>query len=209
MDPSYWIGRWSRGEIGWHQTEVEPKLIANFPKEPAKGRVLVPLCGKTLDIGWLLSQGHEITGVEVSETAIRQLFEEGGMTPKLAQLGPFTMYSHGKLRILNGDFFALTPELLAPVHFVYDRAALIALPPEGRTRYAAKLKELGKGATILQLTLERVPLDAAGPPFSVTSAELELLYGDAFAIRELSREPVDLGEERKAYESVYLLSSRP
>lgn len=34
--------------------------------------VLVPLCGKTLDIDWLVDQGYDIIGVDVSEIALKK-----------------------------------------------------------------------------------------------------------------------------------------
>ena len=49
-----WEHRWSIGRTGWHQTQAHPKLI-QYAKDtiiPSK-TVLVPLCGKTLDIGWV------------------------------------------------------------------------------------------------------------------------------------------------------------
>ena len=41
--------------------------------------ILVTLCGKSLDLLWLCEQGHDVVGVELSEIAVKQLFEENGI----------------------------------------------------------------------------------------------------------------------------------
>jgi thiopurine S-methyltransferase len=38
--------------------------------------VFLPLCGKTLDIHWLLSNGYPVAGSELGEVAVKQLFSE-------------------------------------------------------------------------------------------------------------------------------------
>ena len=59
MEPDFWHQRWHNNEIGFHESKVNPALVKHLSSiELASGsRVFVPLCGKTLDIGWLLSQG--------------------------------------------------------------------------------------------------------------------------------------------------------
>ena len=46
------------------------------------------------------------------------------------------------IELLVGDFFALTAADLAGVAGVYDRAALVALPPKMREDYVRLLAEL-------------------------------------------------------------------
>lgn len=60
METSFWHRRWLNNEIGFHQSEVNPFLLEHFSalQLPPGRRVFVPLCGKTLDIGRLLSQGY-------------------------------------------------------------------------------------------------------------------------------------------------------
>jgi thiopurine S-methyltransferase len=60
MDLNFWHERWEQNNTFWHQSEANPRLTANFDKlSVAKGgRIFLPLCGKTLDIPWLLSRGR-------------------------------------------------------------------------------------------------------------------------------------------------------
>lgn len=192
MDRDYWLGRWKRGETGWHQAEVEPELIRHFAAL-APTRVLVPLCGKSLDLAWLASKGHEVVGVELSELAIREYFASQNMQPVTTREGAFQVFRGGGCTIFNGDFFELTSEQAGKVGAIYDRAALIALPPEMRARYARHLSSLvGNDFSFwLQLVLTRTPDDTQGPPFSISEQELQTLYASQYTVSPLHREAVE------------------
>jgi thiopurine S-methyltransferase len=191
-DAPFWKGRWQRGEIGWHQTEVEPRLVENW-SGIAPTRVFVPLCGKTLDLEWLHQQGHEVIGVELSEIACRAFFEERGIQPCVTTEGAFQVYRAQRYTLYQGDFFELTPERLGLIGAIYDRASLIALPRAIRNPYAQKIISLlqhnaAAKPQVLQITLERLPHDEQGPPHSVRPQEVEELYGSALNITRLSEE---------------------
>lgn len=197
MESEYWIGRWQRGETGWHQSEVEPALIKRFAAL-APTLILVPLCGKSLDVAWLASQGHQVVGVELSTLAIEAFFSEHKLHFEKSKIADFTVYRSQRITIFNGDIFKFTPELLEgqKLGAIYDRAALIALPPELRQQYVEHLKQLiarartPTGFEFLQIVLERSAHDNNGPPFSVTVDEVKKLYGNIFEVELLSREEV-------------------
>lgn len=181
-DADFWHERWARGEIGFHRSDVHPMLERHW-REVAGGRprVLVPLCGKSLDLHWLAARGHEVVGVELDEGAIRSFFDEAGATPTVVDEGPLRCWRAGAVTILQGDFFDYRPD--RPFDAIYDRAALIALPEPDRARYLERLGRLlaGEGRGLL-ITLE-YPQDAmTGPPFSVPAEELAR-YADAAALR--------------------------
>ncbi len=83
MDASFWHQRWEKNEIAFHERQANPLLVKYFDKlSLAQGRrVFVPLCGKTLDIAWLLSRGYRVAEAELSQVAIGQLFQELGVEP--------------------------------------------------------------------------------------------------------------------------------
>ena len=209
MDPSFWLGRWERGETGWHQTEVEPGLVEHFPKGAAR-RVLVPLCGKTLDLQWLASQGHEVVGVELSEVAVRAFMSEHQLNATESREGPFLIFRAGRITIFQGDIFSLTPDQLGPIDAIYDRAALIALPPELRKAYAAQILKLIAACASpqfshLQIVLQRTPQDEQGPPFSIQPSEIETLHGHQMTCELLSREELGMRDDSKIEECIYRL----
>jgi thiopurine S-methyltransferase len=177
MKAEFWLERWQAGNIaGFHRTEPNPHLVAHQPR--AFGdcvRILIPLCGKSHDLEWLAVHGYEAVGVELSELAAKDFFAERGLEPVRREMGPFIEYRHGAVTILVGDFFAATPDVLGYFEGVYDRAAMIALPPELRARYVAHLPTLmtPKG----KLLLVTLHYDAeGGPPFDVSPDEIERSY---------------------------------
>lgn len=144
MQPEFWHKKWAANQIGFHLPQVNPHLKRFWPALSLEEgtRVLVPLCGKSLDLLWLAHQGHEVLGVELSEKAIEEFFSEHGFDPAISEQGPFKVYRAGSIELWCGDFFELTAGDVADCSALYDRAALIALPAEMRERYAAHLKRI-------------------------------------------------------------------
>jgi thiopurine S-methyltransferase len=189
MDPDFWHQRWQRGETGWHQDEINLHLQEHWSRlgvAPTE-QVFVPLCGKSLDLLWLAGQGHPVLGVEISAVGVESFFRENGLKPQITDAPPFRRYRVDELTVLCGDFFALTPGHLQGVTAVFDRASLIALPPELRPRYAEHLQGLLRPETrILLVTLDYDQAEMAGPPFSVGEEEVRKLLGGRFDIRRLA-----------------------
>ena len=76
MDPTFWHQKWEKNNIPFHEKEANPLLVkySNNLSLSKESRIFLPLCGKTLDIGWLLSKGYRVAAAELSELAISQLF---------------------------------------------------------------------------------------------------------------------------------------
>ena len=130
MEADFWHERWSDGRIGFHEAEGNALLQAHFPALglEAGARVFVPLSGKTRDIGWLLAQGFRVVAAELSEIAIRELFEELGLAPEVVETGPLTLWRAPGLDAFVGDVFDLDAGRLGTVYAVLDRAAVLSLP---------------------------------------------------------------------------------
>ncbi|NGZ97105.1 MAG: thiopurine S-methyltransferase [Nitrospira sp. WS110] len=213
MEPNFWHNRWQTNQTGWHESNVNPLLIAHFPSLnlPSGRRVFVPLCGKSFDLGWLLSQGYTVAGAELSELAVTQLFAELGVEPTRSEVGKHKHVRGGKIDIFVGDIFDLSSEVLGPVDAVYDRAALVALPETMRVRYTAHLKTITAFAPQLVIGYEYDQTMAPGPPFSITPDELHRHYSDGYTLTPLARIDVPGGLKGKcpATEHVWQLDKRP
>jgi len=198
MEPEFWHKRWSSNQIGFHLPEVNPYLQRFWPQLGlARGsRVLVPLCGKSLDLLWLAHQGYSVLGVELSEKAATDFFLEHQLEPVVSEEGAFRVFRAGDLEIRCGDFFALTSEEVADCTALYDRAALIALPAPMRERYAAHLQQILPGGVGLLITLDYNQDEMPGPPFSVGDDEVQRLLGGAWRLEVLQEQDV-LGESWK------------
>jgi thiopurine S-methyltransferase len=175
MEPAFWQQRWADNQIGFHQAQVNPYLQKYWPTlglVPGS-RVLVPLCGKSLDLAWLAGQGHRVLGVELSRRAVEAFFREHGLQAEVRQRGAFEVWRSGDVELWCGDIFALQAEDIGDCAGLYDRAAVIALPSQMRGAYMQLLS--GLLPTSCQGVVVTLDYDQAllgGPPFSVGDQEL-------------------------------------
>lgn len=209
MDAGFWHEKWEKGDIGFHEGKENPLLVAHFHELqlPVGSRVLLPLCGKSLDIVWLLARGYKVVGVELSEIAIKALFDAIGLEPVVVQVGTLLHYSARNIDVFVGDIFDLSSDFIGEVDAIYDRAALVALPAEVRVEYAAHLVKLTHAAPQLLISYEYDQSLLAGPPFSVVEGEIAQVYGREYRMRCVARQQLVGGLKGKvaAIEAVWRL----
>lgn len=188
MDETFWQNRWQDNVIPFHRVDINHYLEKYFDRLALDDgdEVLVPLCGKSVDMRWLTRRGCRVTGVELSDIAVRDFFQEQGITAVEGKDGAFQVLEGEGIRLLCGDFFALDTVHTAGVAAVYDRAALIALPHEMRARYVDHLLSLlVPDVPILLLTFEYPSHEIDGPPFSVDESEVRALYSSRRRVTRL------------------------
>ena len=216
MDAKFWHERWQQNQIGFHQREINLHLQQFWPELglAADCDVFVPLCGKSADMLWLRARGHRVIGVELSQLAVDAFFTENELTATVRQEGAFRISECDGIRLYCGDFFALQPGHLAGVGAVFDRAALIALPPAMRVDYVGQMRKLlAPGACTLLVAFEYPQHEMQGPPFSVEASEVRALYGRDHTVTLLHRVDILAQEARlrekgltRVHEMVYRLS---
>lgn len=215
MKAEFWHQRWAEGQIGFHESAVNRHLREHWMQVAGTGpgRVLVPLCGKSLDMLWLAEQGWSVLGVELSQLAVEAFFREWGRQPREQGAAEFRCYGAGPVEILCGDIFHLEPLHLEGVTAVYDRAALVALPRGMRQRYVQHLAGLLPRASQLLVSVDYEQSAMPGPPFAVSEEEIRWLYGRSHRVGLLERQDMlessprfrERGLERME-ESVYRLT---
>ncbi|MBL4798441.1 MAG: thiopurine S-methyltransferase [Oleispira sp.] len=214
MEHSFWYNKWGLNQVGFHLDYVHPLLERNlglFQVEGVlkkQGPVFIPLCGKTLDIGYLLNLGYQVIAIELSEIAVQAVFNQLNIEPEISDWSAGKIYQSESLRIYVGDFFALTQQDLCSaeekISLVYDRAALIALPEGMRLEYAQHMAKITQYAPQLLITLDYDQSVAGGPPFAVTTSEVEALYGGAYPIQLI--EEADIIEQEPRFKAKGLTS---
>lgn len=185
MDTDFWHERWQANQTGFHQQEINPYLTRYWLALglPEGARILAPLCGKSRDMVWLQEQGYHVVGVEVSRIAVEAFFAENNRIPALEQAEHFVRYTSPGIELLCGDFFTLGKDDIGRIDGVYDRAALIALPPAMRPAYAAHLTTLlDTGIDCLLITLDYNQLEMTGPPFAVSADEIARLFDQHYTL---------------------------
>lgn len=179
MQHSFWLDKWHKAELGFHQERTHPALVKHFPKLAQGSRVLVPLCGKSKDMLWLAEQGYQVLGVELAEVAVLDFFAENAVAYRKEEQGEFIHFYADEMAIhlIVGDFFALDKSALPPCDALYDRAALVALPQDMRDDYVAKCRSLLKAdARLFLISFSYDESAMQGPPFSLTEEEISTLW---------------------------------
>ena len=214
VNAKFWHERWETKNIPFHESKPNPVLAKHFGRLSLKkgARVFVPLCGKTLDIGWLLSKGIRVAGAELSKIAVEELFAELGLKPTVSKArgSGVVRFSAKNIDIFNGDIFGVTRAALGRVDAIYDRAALVALPENVRKLYAAHLRRITNGAPQLVATFDYDQKVMEGPPFSISNSEMVERYGKFFDLSLLASASVPGGLKGKcpAIENVWVLKPR-
>ncbi len=187
MSNQQWKAKWKRDDIAFHQLQINPLLPQFWPTLglTVGDTVLVPLCGKSLDMDWLLDAGYKVFGIELSNIAIQAFFAGRGLVPNRQRHGRFIRWSHGHVEIWCGDLFDLCAADLLEISAIYDCAALTALPEATRSQYVRHLGALLPSASqILLLTTESADEITTVLPLAIDS-EVASLYASRYSIELL------------------------
>ncbi|TKS88209.1 putative thiopurine S-methyltransferase [Collichthys lucidus] len=189
-----WEERWQEGRIGFHQPEVHRMLENNLDKVLA-GRTGVcfffPLCGKAVDMKWLADMGHSVVGVEISEKAIKEFFEENNVTyseEPVPAIPGAKVYkgTERNISLYQCDLFNFSSSVEGQFGAIWDRGSLVAINPRDREKYAALITSLmAKDCRCLLDTLLYNPELYPGPPFFVPDEQVQSLFGNSCDIELL------------------------
>jgi thiopurine S-methyltransferase len=190
MEHTFWLDRWQKSEIGFHQAAAHDFLERHWSAlaVPKTAEVLVPLCGKSNDMVWLADHGHSVIGTELAQSAIDQFFAERFRTPAAVNEAGFTVSRAGPYALWCGDHLALDPAITRRIGGVFDRAALVAMPHTMQQTYADKLAALTpSGVPVLLVSLDYDPSEMDGPPFPISPGRVDELFGRDFRITLLEK----------------------
>ncbi len=215
MNKDFWQARWAEGRIGFHLPMVNPNLVehkARLLSETTSGTVLVPLCGKTLDLIFLKETGLRIIGIEIVEQAIIEFFQESKLDFIIEESSDFKVYKSQNLEFWHGDIFDLE-KLDLKIDFIFDRASIVALEQSLRDRYAGLMNSItSEGCRKLLLSFDYNQNDMSGPPFSVPETAIRKYYEGHWLIEKFQSTDIISKAERFAerglksfIEEVYLL----
>lgn len=212
MQESFWLNMWLNNDIGFHQAEYNP-MLENLWEElvgESTEDVLVPLCGKTLDMKYLADKGHKVYGVEISRLAVESFFTEQKIKPKKEK----ELYYSDNYSLYCTDILRLDPENFKKVHFIYDRASFVALPNDMREEYVKWLKQIGQNTKVLLISFD-FGNDEVGPPFSIPESKIHEYFEDTFTIEkkkevEITGEDIPVHKEHVEYVKIqaYFLTKK-
>lgn len=203
MDANFWHQKWRSNAIGFHNRythELLEDYYTSLLHPNNDTNILVPLCGKSVDMMLLRNHAAQVHGVELSSLACNAFFAEQQLDYQRFQDDCLIHYQHHNLHIWNGDFFAYQ----GTHNSYYDRAALIALPSTMQQAYVTHLNQLlTANAKGLLIALEHQNT-TDGPPFNVTEETVHALFEPQFTVIQLAvvQTTSPFGE---SYETAYQL----
>jgi thiopurine S-methyltransferase len=201
MEIDRWLNAWKDNNIRFHADEVNPVLLRHYSHLNLKNDdlVFVPLCGKSVDMPWMVEQGQEVLGVELSPIAIESFFKEQNLKFVQSKKDKFTQYKSENIELLLGNYFNLTATDLSKVKAVYDRAALVALPKDVRKKYIQLMEEkLSVGTKLLLVSFEYDQKEMDGPPFCVSEEEIRQNFSGFQSVELLANDGVSLKDKGKS-----------
>ncbi|MBC7539902.1 MAG: hypothetical protein H7281_13855 [Bacteriovorax sp.] len=203
-DYQFWSERWLNNQIGFHMNGPHKSLIEFIDLFKVHKKIFVPLCGKSPDMIFLRQYGLEVIGVEFSEIAILDFIKENNLKMIKHEVRDLIFYEGDGFKIYQGNLFKLFEIDLAGVTCCYDRASMVAFNQQERVNYSQFLKDIVKDLTlILAPLLDYGEVLDAGPPFSVTARELNLLYGKNFELEVLRSDETPLRDNLKSKGAIY------
>ena len=178
--PDKWEEDYQRKSDGWDLAGPTPALkrLASSGRFPP-GRMLVPCAGRGHDAREFARHGFDVTAVDFSPTAVREM-------KRLAE-------PDAPLEALQHDMFMLPHTMDGMFDYVLQYTCFCAIDPKRREDYADLVARLLKpGGIYIDLAF---PLDgrAGGPPFAVSAAEITRLFearGFSLVSREALRDSV-------------------
>ncbi|OWF35528.1 probable thiopurine S-methyltransferase [Mizuhopecten yessoensis] len=188
-----WNERWGKKQTQFHMPKVHPmlsKCIDRLTDGKKNLRFFVPLCGKSMDLNWLLEQGHEVVGCDCSEAGCKEVFERDSIpyTTEYRQNVKSTLLkaTDRKLSLYVGDFFQLQRKELGEFDCVWDRGSLVAVPVKKRQEYADIILSIMTNETRYLLDCFLVNNDIfGGPPFNCTEEEVNKYIGHQCRVEKI------------------------
>jgi len=193
MGLNFWLDSWKDNKIPFHQKQINPILKQQINHlNLSKGDiVLVPLCGKSLDMLWLAELGYKVIGVELSEIAVEEFYTESNIIPTIDVYAGYKHYKSESIDIICGDFFNIDLSTIKTINAIYDRAALIALPNKLRESYIKRISEISqKGVKVLLIVIESQEKNI-GPPYQIDVNDITKLYSRDFLVDKIYQKNIE------------------
>jgi thiopurine S-methyltransferase len=143
------------------------------------------------------ARGHRVVGIEWSEIAVKQFFEESGLaySTKSCRIGGIEMpvyTAHDKaITIYCGDLFAFKEENLGGFDCIFDHGSIgsFDFTDIKRTTYGDLINSFTKpGGRMVVSFFDYVHSEHPMVPFAVTEEEVTTLYKEHFSPPQLLQE---------------------
>ncbi|XP_033010558.1 thiopurine S-methyltransferase isoform X2 [Lacerta agilis] len=159
-----WLQKWETNNIGFHNEQGHP----------------------------LADMGHQVIGVEISESALKEFFTEQKLSFSEEAIpgipGKLLKSTTGNISLYCCSIFDLTSAITGKFDAIWDRGSLVAVNPCDRERYSQLILSLmDSRCHCLLVTCLYDPSKHKGPPFYVPDSEVKHLFGKSCDITCLEK----------------------
>ena len=164
-----WEEAYQRRETPWEKGQPHPGLVDYLARHgPPKGEIFVPGCGSGHDVRALSALDNHVLGVDLAPFAIKK----AKARPAIA-----------KEEYLLADLLDLPAKFDRQFDWVFEHTCFCAIDPSQRNEYVKTIVRLLKpGGRLLAIFFINPDYDEDGPPYRVSTAELEEFFGRCFAL---------------------------
>ncbi len=171
VNAAFWEARYQNGDTGWDQGAASMGLTDLLQDHQIQaGSVLVPGCGRGHEARALARTGFEVTGMDITEGAIRE-----------AALLAAREGLH-KIRFIQADFFNLPGKEFGPYDWIFEHTFFCAFNPKLRENYVETVARLIRPGGSLIGIFYHIQAES-GPPFGCTREELIERFSPQFTLR--------------------------
>nr|XP_019928884.2 thiopurine S-methyltransferase [Crassostrea gigas] len=192
MTVETWKDCWKTPDVEFHNPDLNELFIKYHQRMLTRPgmRIFVPLCGKAVEMKWLLDHGYKVVGLEVAPVPCKAFFEENGIPYDVKEMAgipgeKYESLDHNMI-IYSCDFFRFTVDICGEFDGIWDSGGLNAMAVEDREAYIHVIRGLmGKGC--INLT-EFVNFDKSmTDEKSMTKEELEKAFGEGFTVEDVKK----------------------
>jgi len=167
-----WAGRWESNNTPWHKQHFNENLLRYWPVVSGGRenlRVLVPLSGKSRDLGWFYRQGHSVVGVEGVRGAVDILFTNEDLEYTVAKVPEHDGWVYQSIdkrfTVYVADFLKVQAAIIGTFDVVFDRGSLEAIEYSDRAGYVEIIKSVLNADFNYHLSgFDYDPAAKTGPP---------------------------------------------
>ena len=167
-----WDKAYREGETPWNKGSASPAIAEWLQKKSLKGKGLVPGCGLGHDVRLLASYNNQVTGIDISQTAISKAREIDVVNNESYKAA---------------DFFNLAEDYSQSFDWVVEHTFFCAITPDLRKSYVENLVKVlkPKGFFLAVFFLkDQMQINLDGPPYKIDREAVEKYFGKDFDLLE-------------------------
>ncbi|XP_048776137.1 thiopurine S-methyltransferase-like [Ostrea edulis] len=193
MTVGMWKECWNTPNVEFHNPDLNELFVKYNNRMLTRPgmRIFVPMCGKAVEMKWLLDHGYKVVGLEVAPVPCKAFFEENNIPYHIKDIhdihGEKYESLDGNIVIYCCDFFHFSREICGDFEAIWDSGGLNSMDVEDRPVYVHRIRTLmGQGCVNMTEFVNFDP-SIVDIPWSMTTVDLQKCFGEGYSIEDVSK----------------------